>query len=119
MFDQLDFGNYNLIFLSACETGITNSQNLIDEYVGLVSAFLAKGASYVISTLWTVDERSTALLTIRFYQYLKAGKHPVSALKNAQNWLKQVTYPELVKWYLELAQDVKAIHPHASEQLKI
>ncbi|WP_446405764.1 CHAT domain-containing protein [Coleofasciculus sp. C1-SOL-03] len=98
---------------------MTNSQNLIDEYVGLVSAFLAKGASYVISTLWTVDERSTALLTIRFYQYLKAGKHPVSALKNAQNWLKQVTYPELVKWYLELAQDVKAIHPHASEQLKI
>lgn len=73
----------------------------------------------MISTLWTVDERSTALLTIRFYQYLKAGKHPVSALKNAQNWLKQVTYPELVKWYLELAQDVKAIHPHASEQLKI
>ncbi len=118
IFDQLDFGNYNLIFLSACETGITNSQNLIDEYVGLVSAFLAKGASYVISTLWTVDERSTALLTIRFYQYLKAGKHPVYALKQAQNWLKQVTNRDLVKWYLELAQDVKATHPHASEYLK-
>jgi len=118
IFDQLDFGNYNLIFLSACETGITNSQNLIDEYVGLVSAFLAKGASYVISTLWTVDERSTAWLTIRFYQYLKAGEHPVSALKQAQNWLKQVTYRELVKWYLELAQDVNGTHPHASEYLK-
>ncbi len=118
IFEQLDFGNYNLIFLSACETGITNSQNLIDEYVGLVSAFLAKGASYVISTLWTVDERSTALLTIRFYQYLKADEHPVYALKQAQNWLKQVTNRELVKWYLELAQDVKATHPHASEYLK-
>jgi len=118
IFEQLDFGNYNLIFLSACETGITNSQNLIDEYVGLVSAFLAKGVSYVISTLWMVDERSTALLTIRFYQYLKAGEHPVSALKQAQNWLKQVTNRDLVKWYLELAQDVKATHPHASEYLK-
>ncbi|MEQ8383432.1 MAG: tetratricopeptide repeat protein [Coleofasciculus sp. A1-SPW-01] len=118
IFEQLDFGNYNLIFLSACETGITNSQNLIDEYVGLVSAFLAKGVSYVISTLWMVDERSTAWLTIRFYQYLKAGEHPVSALKQAQNWLKQVTNRDLVNWYLKLAQDVKATHPHASEYLK-
>ncbi|MEQ9359766.1 CHAT domain-containing tetratricopeptide repeat protein [Coleofasciculus chthonoplastes] len=118
IFDQLNFGNYNLIFLSACETGITNSHNLIDEYVGLISAFLAKGASYVISTLWTVDERSTAWLTIRFYQYLKAGEHPVSALKQAQDWLKQVTNRDLAKWYLELAQDIKATHPHASEYLK-
>ncbi|MEQ9368571.1 MAG: tetratricopeptide repeat protein [Coleofasciculus chthonoplastes F3-SA18-01] len=118
IFDQLNFGNYNLIFLSACETGITNSHNLIDEYVGLISAFLAKGASYVISTLWTVDERSTAWLTIRFYQYLKAGEHPVSALKQAQDWLKQVTNRDLAKWYLELAQDIKATHSHASEYLK-
>lgn len=67
---------YELICLSACETGITSTYSLVDEYVGLVSGFLAKGATYVLSTLWTVDERSSALLMIQFYQLMQQGKTP-------------------------------------------
>ncbi|MEH2256183.1 CHAT domain-containing protein [Nostoc sp.] len=51
----LDLQKYQLICLSACETGITSQESskerIIDEYVGLVSGFLAKGANHVVSTL--------------------------------------------------------------------
>jgi CHAT domain-containing protein len=55
----LDLHPYNLVCLSACETGITSTQDILDEYIGLVSGFLSAGAAHVISTLWTVDEISS------------------------------------------------------------
>jgi CHAT domain-containing protein/tetratricopeptide (TPR) repeat protein len=99
---QLDLSRYHLICLSACETALTSKQGLIDEFVGLVSGFLAKGAAYVISALWAVDEYSTALLVVRFYQCLQADMTPPFALKEAQKWLRTVTYSELMQWYQDL-----------------
>jgi CHAT domain-containing protein/Tfp pilus assembly protein PilF len=108
---QLDFSRYHLICLSACETALTNKQGLIDEFVGLISGFLAKGATYVISTLWAVNEESTALLMVRFYQYLQDGRNPSSALKAAQKWLCTVTYSELMQWYQELIAEFRDKNP--------
>jgi CHAT domain-containing protein len=54
---QLNFVNYYLICLSACETGFTKTGELIDEFVGIASGFLPE-TNYIISTLWRVDERS-------------------------------------------------------------
>ncbi|KAB8321224.1 CHAT domain-containing protein, partial [Tolypothrix campylonemoides VB511288] len=104
--DELDLSQYQLICLSACETGITSQESLVDEYVGLVSGFLAKGANYVVSTLWRVDERSTAILMIKFYQLLKERESPAAALKQAKNWLRQLTYEALAKWYCDLAKEL-------------
>ncbi|WP_414588282.1 CHAT domain-containing protein, partial [Scytonema sp. PCC 10023] len=104
--DELDFSQYQLICLSACETGITSQESLVDEYVGLVSGFLAKGANYVVSTLWRVDERSTAILMIKFYQLLKQKESPAAALKQAKDWLRQLTYEGLAKWYCDLAKEL-------------
>ncbi len=101
---QLDLSQYELICLSACETGITSTYSLVDEYVGLASGFLAKGATYVLSTLWTVDERSTALLMIQFYQLIELGNTPTIALKKAKKWLRQLTYQQLVEWYANLSE---------------
>ncbi len=101
---QLDLSQYELICLSACETGITSTYSLVDEYVGLASGFLAKGATYVLSTLWTVDERSTALLMIQFYQLIELGNTPTIALKQAKKWLRQLTYQQLVEWYANLSE---------------
>ena len=114
--EQLDFKKYELICLSACETGITSNYNLVDEYVGLVSGFLAKGATYVLNTLWTVDERSTALLMIQFYQLMKEGETPIVALKKAKQWLRELTYQELAKWYSYLGD--KLDEPHCIEFIK-
>ena len=116
--NNLDFSQYSLICLCACESGIASQQNLIDEYVGLVSAFLAKRASCVVSTLWNVDEQSTALLMIQFYTFIAAGETPAIALKKAQNWLCNLSYPKLAQWYLNLAKELAEHHPADSKLLK-
>ncbi|MDQ2099779.1 MAG: CHAT domain-containing tetratricopeptide repeat protein [Tychonema bourrellyi B0820] len=106
---KLELKSYYLVCLSACETGITGKEELIDEFVGLASSFLAAGAVYALSTLWIVDEISTALMMIRFYEILNEQRcqnklHPALALKEAQKWLKTITYSQLSDWYLGLAK---------------
>lgn len=101
---ELDLSNYYLACLSACESGITGSSNLIDNYVGVVSAFLAAGVSHVVSTLWTVDDTSSALLMIKFHELLKKeNKTPACALNDAQNWLRKLTHDDIATYYRKLA----------------
>jgi len=102
---QKSFSGYELITLSACETAVTGNQTITTEFVGLVSGFLRQGASFVLSTLWKVNEIPAALIVIRFCQLFTAGETPPVALKKAQNWLRTVTYPELAQWYESLATD--------------
>ena len=104
---QLDLHTYSLVCLSACETGITSKQGLIDEFVGLSSGFLAAGVAHVVSTLWTVDEISSALIMIEFYRRFKAGATPPEALKQAKHWLRTIAYYDLAKWYKERAAEVE------------
>jgi CHAT domain-containing protein len=102
---DLELPSYYLVCLSACETGVTGNQGLIDEFVGLASGFFSKQAIYVVSSLWRVEERSTALLMIRFHQLLKEkGMAPAQALKQAQRWLCNLTNAQLREWYLQLAE---------------
>jgi len=95
---QLKLVNYYLVCLSACETGITKKGELIDEFVGIASGFLPE-TNYIISTLWRVDERSSALLMIYFYQLWKQGIQPPAALQQAKDWLRELTNGKLGEWY--------------------
>ena len=95
---DLDLSSYRLVCLAACETAVTGNQTITDEYVGLVSAFLKAGVTYVVSTLWTVESAATMLLMKQFYQNLQAGQQPSIALKAAQTWLKTATPQILLKW---------------------
>ncbi|MDJ0601453.1 MAG: tetratricopeptide repeat protein, partial [Crocosphaera sp.] len=104
---HLNFNSYQLITLAACETALNGKQTIDSEYVGLVSAFLKGGANCVLSTLWTVDETSSAWLMIYFYQQYRAGITPKIALRNAQEWLKDVTNQKLVIWLNKLLEDKK------------
>jgi CHAT domain-containing protein len=75
-----------LVTLSACETGV----NLVgggDEVIGLVRGFLLAGAAGVVSTLWTVDDQTTASLMTTFYAGLRRGLSPTAALTVAQREL--------------------------------
>ncbi|MFB2973263.1 tetratricopeptide repeat protein [Aerosakkonema sp. BLCC-F183] len=96
---QLNLKGYQLACLSACETGITSKQGIIDEYVGLVSGFLATGVTHVISTLWQVGEIETALMMIKFHQLYKDNIPPALALQQTQIWLSTLTFPDLIQWY--------------------
>ncbi|NES17924.1 MAG: tetratricopeptide repeat protein [Symploca sp. SIO3E6] len=97
----LDLRQCRLTTLSACETGLTDVKSLGDEYIGLPSGFLYAGSPSVVSSLWTVDDLSTAFLTIQFYQNLQDTEQYPSvaiALNQAQLWLRNLTKKKLEIW---------------------
>ncbi|WP_155752732.1 CHAT domain-containing protein, partial [Scytonema sp. UIC 10036] len=73
-----------LVVLSACETGLIDFTNTSDEYISLPSGFLYAGSVSVVSSLWTVDDLSTAFLMIKFSQNLSANLSVTLALQQAQ-----------------------------------
>ncbi|MCT7955277.1 tetratricopeptide repeat protein [Laspinema palackyanum] len=99
---RLDLSNCRLVTLSACETGITDFNSTSDEYIGLPSGFILAGAPNVVCSLWAVNDLSTALLMIRFYQNVKNGETVPLALKQAQIWLRDVTVEGLQVWSSQL-----------------
>jgi hypothetical protein len=76
-----------LVVLSACQTGLGDLKQA-EGTVGLQRAFLAKGARSLLVSLWSVDDRATALLMTRFYaHWLHDSDHPDKAesLRRAQS----------------------------------
>jgi len=66
----------------------------------LPSGFFYAGATNVISTLWSVNDVSTAILMIKFYEILLSEIRPpvAIALRESQLWLREATVQDLVKW---------------------
>jgi CHAT domain-containing protein/tetratricopeptide (TPR) repeat protein len=102
---SLNFAQCRLVTLSACETGLIDISNTSDEYIGLPSGFLIAGSPSVVSSLWRVNDLSTALLMIKFYQHLKSGSTAALALNKAQTWLRDATTAELQTWTNSLNLD--------------
>jgi pentatricopeptide repeat protein len=98
---DLDLSQCRLVTLSACETGLTNYKILSDEYVGIPSSFLYAGSPSVVSSLWTVQDVSTAFLMIKFYQNMSLYETVAIALNQAQIWLRNITQKELQGWISE------------------
>ncbi|MEG3969683.1 tetratricopeptide repeat protein, partial [Microcoleus sp. T2B6] len=97
---DLPLSKCSLVTLSACETGLTDIGDSTDEYIGLPSGFLYAGATSIISTLWTVNDVSTAILMIKFYELLLSETRPpvAIALRDSQMWLRDATVQDLVDW---------------------
>jgi len=90
-------GRPRLVVLSACETGIYELNRTPEEFVGLPGALISIGALGVISTLWQVDDRATALLIGKFYDlHIGARLPPATALSRVQGWLRTATKPQLI-----------------------
>ena len=89
-----DIGNLRLdsismVTLSACETGITDADRIQTEFIGLAGSFLSAGAATVLSSLWAVDDESTAVLMASYYRNLFLEKlSPPHALQHAQQSLR-------------------------------
>lgn len=95
-----------LVTLSACETGLIDFTNISDEYIGLPSGFLVAGTPAVVSSLWTVNDLSTAFLMIKFYENLHHQMSLAVALNQAQLWLRDATKEELQQWTSKLCFDL-------------
>ncbi|MEP6517572.1 CHAT domain-containing protein [Microcoleus vaginatus] len=91
IFADLQLPECSLVTLSACETGLTDSTAMTDEYIGLPSGFLYAGSINVVSSLWAVDDFATAILMIKFYQELPDADSVAVALNAAQNWMRGVS----------------------------
>ncbi|HAC66008.1 MAG TPA: hypothetical protein DCF68_21365, partial [Cyanothece sp. UBA12306] len=115
---QLDLPLSRLVTLSACETGLTDVQSLSDEYIGLPSGFLFSGTVSVVSSLWKVDDLSTSLLMMKFYELLPRNPKKTEvaiSLKTSQNWLKTLT---LEQFELELVRLEPQINQFLSQLSK-
>ncbi|MEM7553356.1 MAG: CHAT domain-containing tetratricopeptide repeat protein, partial [Cyanobacteria bacterium P01_A01_bin.84] len=114
----LDLRNCRLVTLSACETGLTDFKSLSDEYIGLPSGFLFAGSPSVVSSLWAVNDLSTSLLMIKFYQNLEEINSVPIALNQAQLWLRSVTKEELYQFANNLSIPKYQIIPYLDADLK-
>ena len=79
----------DLVVLSACETGL-GKEVRGEGLMGLTRAFLYAGVPKVVVSLWSVNDRATSELMVRFYeQMLRRGKTPSAALREAQLELRK------------------------------
>ncbi|MBE7383711.1 MAG: CHAT domain-containing protein [Leptolyngbya sp. SIO1E4] len=110
---RLELSHCRLVTLSACETGLTDFTSTSDEYIGLPSGFILAGASNVVSTLWAVNDLSTALFMIHFYQLVQQGQAVTLALKQTQRWLRESTVEMFKGWSTNISEPLKqAVHIH-------
>jgi tetratricopeptide (TPR) repeat protein len=105
LLDRADLGHPRLVVLSACETGVFDFQRTPDEFIGLPATFLQAGSAGVIGTLWPVDDTSTALIMMKFYElHFAKNVEPAAALRGAQLWLRGATVPEIQAFLAEMVR---------------
>jgi len=87
----------NLVVLGACQTGLGKLSEA-EGLVGLVRSFLYAGTPTVTASLWSVFDRPTMELFIKFFRYWKQeGMSKVEALGRAQRELAE-EYSLPVAW---------------------
>ncbi|HET6462303.1 MAG TPA: CHAT domain-containing tetratricopeptide repeat protein [Candidatus Krumholzibacteria bacterium] len=72
-----------LAVLSACETA-GGRETTGEGTLGLTAAFFSAGVPVVVSSMWPVDDRVTAIIMRSFYRHLADGEPVASALRFAQ-----------------------------------
>jgi CHAT domain-containing protein len=78
--------SYELVTLSACETGRANV-SASDELIGLGRGFLYAGAGALLVSMWQVPDISTLYFMERFYTALHKGSSKAAALRETQRFM--------------------------------
>jgi CHAT domain-containing protein len=74
----------DLVVLSACRTAL-GKEVRGEGLIGLTRGFMYAGAARVLASLWSVEDRATAVLMGKLYRgMLREGLSPAAALRQAQ-----------------------------------
>lgn len=103
---RMDLTGTELVVLSACRSGMGDTS--FGSAHGLVSAFSAAGARWIISHMWEANDFAIPILMDAFYDaLLKRGMDVPEALQYAKNYLKTVTVSQLrLDAWLELPREI-------------
>ena len=88
----------NLAILTACETGKPTYQ-AGEGMISLAHAFNYAGSESILTSLWKIDEQSSARIVASFYKYLKKG------------WSKDKALQQAKLDYIATAEG-RTLHPH-------
>ena len=86
-----------LVVLSGCQTGrglLTYGEGIL----GLSRIFFYAGAKSVLSTVWRIDDKPTALFMKYFYEHLTDGKSRSEALRLAKLRMLRTRYSHPFYW---------------------
>jgi len=101
------FTDSSTVILSACETG-AQDRRILDQHLGLMSAFHIAGASIVISTLWKVHDICSTMVTTGLVSELSNGHDPITALTKSTRRLKTSSLRDIEE-FLEI--DIRKLDP--------
>ena len=87
----------DLVVLSACQTGKGRLENA-EGVLGLSRTFFYAGARSTISSLWKINDKSTAEIMPEFYRYLAAGNNKARSLRLAKLDMLKSRYSHPFYW---------------------
>jgi len=89
-------GEVDVAVLSSCETNLPADVKILNESVSFPTGLMQGGFLSVISSLWIVNDISTALLMLKLYDlWLRAKIALPNALQAAQIWIRDSTVDEI------------------------
>ena len=86
-FNGMNLDSTELVVLSGCRTGLSNSDVTREGLTGLTGGLFAAGADRVVASLWSVQDTATQELMGRFYERMldpEINMTPAEALRDAQ-----------------------------------
>jgi len=87
----------NLVVLSACQTG-SGAIEKAEGVLGLTRIFFYAGANSILSTLWTISDKSTVFFMRSFYENLSLGYSKAQALRSAKIAMMNSSYSDPYYW---------------------
>jgi tetratricopeptide (TPR) repeat protein len=87
----------DLVILSACQTGKGRLEKG-EGVLGLPRIFFYSGAKSVVSTLWKIDDKSTAIFMKHFYGFLSQGMNKAQSLRLAKLEMIKSKYSHPFYW---------------------
>jgi CHAT domain-containing protein len=109
--------NLRDVFLSCCETNLGKSE-IADDIFTLGTGFLCAGAKSVVSSLWAVDDLSTALFCIFYYQLRHEGYSRSQVVKKTQEKLRTMTGEKLQTYVQQEYRQAETEYKQVKQKLK-